>query len=200
MQRLALAYASARARLPTLALLALDVRLAGIVRHSHEPMLAQLRLAWWREQLKSDAANWPAGEPLLAALKSWQGRHGALTALVDGWELLTGPAPLDPSALDGFAEARGDAFVALAEVAGARDDPDKVRALGRAWALTDLATNVAHPDEREAARVLAEAARAPRVTRTMRPLTVLHGLAQRRRQGLSPTSLLAAMRLGLLGR
>jgi phytoene synthase len=187
-------------REPTLALLALDARLAGIVRHSHEPMLAQLRLAWWREQLKGDTGGWPAGEPLLALLKSWQGRHGALVALVDGWELLTGPAPLAAAALDGFAEGRGDAFAALAEVTGARDDRAQVRELGRAWALADLAGHVAHPEERRAATTLAEAARAPRLSRALRTLTVLHGLAQRRQGGLSPGALLAAMRLGLLGR
>lgn len=163
-------------------------------------MLAQLRLAWWREQLKSDAAGWPAGEPLLAALKSWQGRHGALAALVDGWELLTGPAPLAAAALDGFAEGRGDGFAGLAEVTGARDDPAKVRELGRAWALADLAAHVAHPEERKAAAALAEAAHAPRLSRAMRTLTVLHGLARHQQRGLSPGTLFAAMRLGLLGR
>jgi len=48
LNRLALAYAPQSTRLPLLALLALDMRLAGIVRNSREPMLAQLRLAWWR--------------------------------------------------------------------------------------------------------------------------------------------------------
>jgi phytoene synthase len=183
-----------------LALLGLDQRLAGIVRHSHEPMLAQLRLAWWREQLRSDAANWPTGEPLLAALKTWRGRHGALTALVDGWELLTGPAPLPAEALDGFADGRGQAFAALAGVLGARDDAMKVRELGRAWAFADLAGNLSNPEERDIVRALAASSSAPRLSRAMRTLAVLHGLAQRRLHGLSPTSLLAAMRLGLLGR
>ncbi|MDR2858531.1 MAG: hypothetical protein LBV50_11895 [Novosphingobium sp.] len=200
LHRLALAYAPARARLPTLALLALDARLAGIVRHSHEPMLAQLRLAWWRGQLGNDAANWPQGEPLLAALGFWQGRHGALAALVDGWELLTGPVPLPAAALVGFARGRGDAFASLAGVIGAGDDPARVRARGRAWALADLAGHLADSGERRTAGALADAAEAPRVSRTMRTLAVLHGLARRRSRGLSPGALLAAMRLGLLGR
>jgi phytoene synthase len=163
-------------------------------------MLAQLRLAWWREQLAADGAGWPAGEPLLAALRSWRGEHGALTALVDGWELLTGAAPLPAAALDGFADGRGEAFAALAHLVGAPDDPADVRATGRAWALADLAAKVAHPDERAAAFALAAATPAARLTRSLRVLTVLCGLAQRRLAGLSPRSLLAAMRLGLLGR
>ena len=72
LHRLALTYAPARATRPTLALLALDARLAGIVRSASEPMLAQLRLAWWREQLEIDLTARPAGEPLLAVLESWR--------------------------------------------------------------------------------------------------------------------------------
>jgi 15-cis-phytoene synthase len=197
---LALAYAPGSTREQTLALLALDQRLAGIVRHSHEPMLAQLRLAWWREQLKGDGAAWPEGEPLLAALRSWQGQHDGLAALVDGWEMLTGKAPLAAAALDGFADGRGDAFAALAGVTGARDDPGVVRKAGRAWALADLAINVADPEEKRVAAELAQALRSPRLSRSMRVLTVLEGLARRRLKGLSAISLLATIRLGLLGR
>jgi 15-cis-phytoene synthase len=200
LHRLALAYAPARAREQTLALLALDARLAGIVRNSHEPMLAQLRLSWWREQLKAEADSWPSGEPLLAVFKSWGGRHRALTSLADGWEMLTGAAPLEASAFDTFADGRGEAFAALAGVVGARDDVQVVRQMGRAWALADLAAKVAHPAEQKTATLLAQAAPGLRLSRAMRPLTVLHGLAQRRLDGLSPASLLAAMRLGLLGR
>lgn len=163
-------------------------------------MLAQLRLAWWREQLKADAAGWPEGEPLLAALKSWRGQHGGLVALVDGWELLTGPAPLPATALEGFADGRGDAFAALAALIGARDDLAAVRDLGRAWALADLVANLGNAEERRTAANLATAAPTPLLSRALRPLTVLYGLARRRPDGLSPRTLLAAMRLGLLGR
>lgn len=198
-QRLALAYAPARAREPTLALLALDTRLAGIVRNSHEPSLAQLRLAWWREQLRVPAAEWPRGEPLLLALRTWQGRHDALTELVDGWEYLTGAAPLPDADLLAFARGRGEAFAALAEVVGA--GREAAAHLGRRWALADLAANVSNAEERQAAaRLLAAEARVPRVARALRPLAVLHGLALRRPQGGSAATVLTAMRLGLLGR
>jgi phytoene synthase len=180
-------------------LLALDTRLAGIVRNSHEASLAQLRLAWWREQLRGDAQAWPRGEPLLAALKSWTGRHAALVALVDGWEYLTGPVPLPATDIAAFAQGRGEAFAGLAAVLGADRAP--VLALGRRWALADLAARVAHPDERAAAQALLAAEhRAPRVARSLRPLTVLHGLAVRGRDRQSPSAWLAAVRLGLLGR
>ena len=100
LQRLALSYAPASASLPTLALLALDVRLAGIVRAASEPMLAQLRLAWWRELLAAHLSARPTGEPLLEILPSWEGDFDTLAGLVNGWEEMTGAVPLASSALE----------------------------------------------------------------------------------------------------
>ncbi len=59
MHRLALAYAPGRTRLAWLALLALDSRLAGVLRSASEPMLAQIRLAWWRDMLARSEADRP---------------------------------------------------------------------------------------------------------------------------------------------
>ncbi len=203
-RRLALAYAPAENRAPMLALLALDWRLAGIVRSSREPMLAQLRLSWWREQLGTDGVAWPDGEPLLAALRSWDGRHGALLPLVDGWEALTGDAPLESFVFEQLAEARAEGFAALA---GEESAAVALR-LGRNWALADLAARVSHPQERDAAHALARGQdwRGAHLPRPMRPLAVLHGLAARalRRGGnmdrIAPLDLVAALRIGLVGR
>lgn len=206
-ERLALAYAPARARLPTLALFALDTRLAGLLRNSREPMLAQLRLAWWRENLERTGADWPTGEPLLAALRSWNGRHTALTALVDGWEALTGPAPLPRDALQSMIEGRGEAFVALSYALGRSEEVELARELGRKWAMADLATRIRNPDERAAVLAIRSEERSgrPRVSRSLRPLLILAALAERRLEKgdeaatRSPRALLHAMRLGLLG-
>jgi len=203
--QLALAYAPSRAKLPTLALLALDQRLAGLLRHSREPMMAQIRLAWWRETLGREAAEWPEGEPLLAALRSWNGGHRALVALVDGWEALTGEAPLAPESLEEMVDGRAAPFAGLAEALDRRNEADAARALGRRWALADLATKLNHPGESVVVKRLAQAERghAPRVSRTLRPLAVLEGLARDNLasggQG-SARTVLKAMRIGLLGR
>jgi phytoene synthase len=204
--RLALAYAPRSARLQTLALLGLDTRLAGLLRNSREPMLAQLRLSWWRESLSQPADKWPEGEPLLALLRTWDGHHGGLVSLVNGWEALTGPAPLPASALEAMAQGRAAAFATLAQALGCNRELAAVQRLARSWALSDLAMRLGHESEREAARTLALAdrARGVRVSRALRPLMVLHGLADRRldkgeEAATSPAAVLKAMRLGLLG-
>ncbi|PNU04900.1 hypothetical protein [Novosphingobium guangzhouense] len=203
--RLALVYAPKAAREQTLALLALDARLAHLLRHSREPMMAQLRLAWWRESLGQSADQWPDGEPLLALLKSWKGHHGGLVALVDGWEAMTGAAPLPKTALDTMARGRGEAFAALADALGRGEERQAALKLGRAWALNDLAMRLGHASERETVREMAAASSGARVSRSLRPLMVLHGLAARRLEkgdesgATSPAAMLKAMRLGLLG-
>ena len=203
--QLALAYAPLRAKLPTLALLALDQRLAGLLRHSREPMMAQLRLAWWRETLDRDAGEWPEGEPLLAALRSWNGKHRALVGLVNGWEALTGEAPLAPSALEEMVDGRAAAFAGLAAALDREGEVEVARILGRRWALADLSTKLNHPGESVVVRRLAQAeeGRLARVSRTLRPLAVLEGLARENvangGQG-SARTVLKAMRIGLLGR
>lgn len=198
-QRLALAYGSQAGRARLAAVLALDARLAGILRHSREPMLAQLRFAWWRETLASDPARWPAGEPLLAAISAHHADPAPLAGLVDGWEAMNGDAPLGEGAFVALAEARAGAL--------AGDHGEGCR-LARAWALADIARSLSHPQERETATRLARGAdwRAARLPRGLRPLAVLHALAaQDLRKGLngdriSPSGLLVAMRVGLTGR
>ena len=207
--RLALAYAPRASRLDTLALFALDARLANLLRHSREPMLAQLRMSWWRETLAREHTEWPAGEPLLAALARWQGGHRGMGALVDGWEALTAPAPLDEGAFEAMAQGRGVAFATLARALGRPHEAEAAHLLGRQWALSDLAVRLRNPQERETVGGLAHEAaqlRTPRVSRALRPLGVVTALSLRRLEkgeedaALSPMAMLRAMRVGLTGR
>ena len=205
LQRLALAYAPRVSRGALLGLLALDTRLSGIVRAAHEPMLAQLRLAWWREALAGTGAQRPGGEPLLAVLEHWPGSRDALTGLVEGWEAMTGTAPLPPDAFMALAEARGRGFAALA---GAGEFHEPALRLGRNWSLADIATHLTHPAERQSALELARAQdwQHAALPRRLRPLAVLHGLAARAiwqdapALNVTPGAVLAAMRIVLLGR
>lgn len=202
-QRLALTYAPARAREKVLALLILDHRFATILRQGGEPVIAQIKLAWWRERLGEDPASWPAGEPLLEAVRDWPGGAAVLVPLVDGWEALLAE-DLTLSAIEEFAAGRAAAWQALApegygEAAGQ---------VARAWALADLALNLGKDSEAGAARRLALTgrSRAVRLPRSLRPLAVLHGLARRalaRESGDmldGPAAGLVALRIGLFGR
>lgn len=209
LRRLALAYALPSVRTATLGLLAIDARLAGVVRAAREPMLGQLRLGWWRDVLARPCQSWPDGEPLLGLLRAWDGETAALSALVDGWEEMLDEAPLSGDCFVRLAEARAAAFAALARLAGCMGEGERrVGAAAWEWAIRDLAVHVSHPLERDVlARLASEAGTAPAgLPRALRPLLVLRGLGRRvmarppERQKLVPSDMLFAMRLGLLGR
>ena len=195
-QRLALSYAPRAARGPALALLALDQRLAAILRSGGEPMLTQIKLAWWRERLAQDPQTWPKGEPLLALLRDFPGGTSPLAQVVDGWEVLLRET-LDRPAITEFATGRAAGWQALGggEVA-------------RAWALADLLLNLPDGPEADAVRAVLQEGQAGIVhmPRELRSLLVLNALAQRAlRRGAGelldgPGALLCAMRLGIFGR
>ena len=202
-QRLALAYAPRRSRPPTLALLALDAKLAGMLRRRGEPVLVQMRLAWWRDTLPKPVADWPKGDPVLDLLRTWADPAG-LVPLVDGWEALLRDR-LDGAAIDEFAGGRAAAFALLARELCV--DARPAAGCGRLWALGDLAANVGDPEERsvvvEKGRALSAPASLPR---SLRPLAILAELAKRSlaRGGTplldGPRAALVAIRLGIAGR
>ncbi len=197
--RLALAYAPAAARPAWTALLALDLRLAALLREAREPLLAQIRLAWWRDRLNEESASWPIGEPVLAALASWRGRHRLLVDLVNGWEQLLGDAPLPAERLAAMAHGRATAIAALAEVLGEGDQVrERAMHAGRLWALSDLAAHLNHPAEIADVQALlaGEPSSMPLLPRSLRPLPVMHALVTRH----GGRAILVAMRLGLFGR
>lgn len=205
-QRFALAYAPAAVRPVWLGLLALDARLARVVRSAREPVLGQLRLAWWREKLTQDDLFWPEGDPVLDQIGWWRGHYNELVSLVDGWEAMLGDAPLDETALSDFANGRANAIAGLTRVLGVVAGKSEVIRLARGWALGDVAANLSHPQEIAAAHALAAAHdwRGVRLPRHLRPLTVLHGLVARQRNAPAGVAaglgtVLAGIRLGIFG-
>lgn len=154
--RLALAYATAAGRPLWSAYFALEARLAEAGRRTSQPMMTQLRLAWWRDRLNAPASDWPQGEPLLAALAPWDSERGALVTLVDGWEALL----VGEDAGRALAEARVGTMLALARLLGI-DAAPTIEAAARDWLAPDSVTS------------------APSLPRSMRPLAVLRLLAVR---------------------
>lgn len=174
---LALAYISAKVRPAVEALWRLDVAFAAILATGTQPMISQMRLAWWREALvRLDAASPPA-EPVLQALAS----HvlplvsGAeLAAMEEGWLILTSPETLTAEALADYADLRGGLlFAYTARLLG--DSHFPVAPAGGAWALADLARHIRRVDE-IGTPLLGSRVKWPR---KLRPLGMLAMLAKR---------------------
>ena len=203
--RLALSYAPRTCREGVLALLALDARLAGIVRGDGEPIIAQMKLAWWRERLAQEPQDWPAGEPLLALLRRGKLDTTALQSLVDGWEALLADT-LDETVVEAFAAGRAAMWQTLAEAHGGGSA--EAAQAAREQAMTDLALNLGTREEAAMARDLANAQEwdRARLPAPLRPLVILHGLSRRALQRGAeelldgPGAMAAVLRLGILGR
>ena len=203
-KRLALTYAPARAREATLAVLALDERMAKILRSGREPLAGQLRLAWWRETLQQPAAEWPRGDPLLDNLRDWHD-PSPLAGLADGWETLLAEQVTDAE-VAAFVHGRAAAFTSLAAQLGIADSL-AAGAAASTWAVADLAANLSAPAEKGVALAYArKLPPVPRLPSLLRPLAVLAALG---RSGLAggggpllagPRSALLALRTGLTGR
>lgn len=109
------------------ALWGLAARLTKLLVDAREPLIGQIKLAWWRDMmaiLAKDPAALPKGEPLLAELQaSWSGREG-LDALVDAAEAML----LAESDADRRAAAEGFGGRLFALSAGPEES-------GRRWGL-----------------------------------------------------------------
>lgn len=201
---LALAYAGRNAA-KLRVLLAFDKALGRLVATTREPVIAQMKLAWWRENLMTDAASVQKGEPVLQAVHQL-GLAACAVEMVNGWEAVLGELPLDSAALEGFASGRGGGlFGAAMRVYGLTPTPQSLYA-GRSWALADFAFHCS--DAETSARALTMTA-APVETKDLpRPLAILAVLAQsdiargpqRRWRPGSPIRILRAFACALTGR
>jgi 15-cis-phytoene synthase len=139
---IALAYARADLRKDFAALLALDAQIGKIVRTAKEPMLARIRLAWWREQLEGLEAAPPPADPILQAVRVLLQRHdvngGALVPMVNGWETLLEELPLDEGALTEYAAGRGGTLFEMADRIAKSASGVDAKVCGQAWAHNDL--------------------------------------------------------------
>jgi phytoene synthase len=179
--RLALAWSPPQLRAALATLLQLDRRLARIVARSSEPMLGQMRLAWWREALGTPLAARPRGDAVLDALgEHWRGREELLVPMLEGWECLLAADKLCSDDLMRYAAGRAAPFAGLLATAD-RALQARITLAASRYALADLAANLSNPAEREAAIALGlKAEPAPRrMPRALRGLGVLEALALR---------------------
>lgn len=179
--RLALMYAPIPARDAWAALLLLDRRLAEAAPSGREPLMIQIRLAWWRDRLLEDSEAWPASEPVLQGLRTWKGQHKSLVGLVDGWEA----AVIGEDGGADLRAARVEAYLALARLLGV-EQLDAVR---------EVALETVDAERRSHAR--------HRLPRPMRPLAVLRAVARRdaapRKKNRALLDMMRIVRAGTLG-
>lgn len=178
---LALAYSGPPLRPILGTALQLDRRLARIVAHGREPMLAQMRLAWWRDAFAKPVGDRPRGDAVLDAIGThWAGREAMLAEMVDGWEVLVTAERLGEEEAEAFGRLRGGFFAGFAaEPKGSA--ARRLAAAGQRWALADAAAGVSDPAERAAlvAAGLALAGGGRLGGRDLGGLAVLDALARR---------------------
>ncbi len=212
----ALSYAAAERRPALRALWALDEALAGILRATREPLVGQMRLTWWHGALSGLDEGAVPNQPLLSALAAHVMPLGvagsALAEMIDGWEVLLEPDPLDDTALTLHAEVRGGRLFGLAAAVLGSVGDDRVRGAGEGWALVDLGLHLRDAGLRKRCLALAQprlaAAMLGRWPCRLRPLGMLVRLAlvdahdtgePARRQG-SPARLMRMMWHAVSGR
>lgn len=173
---LALHFVPAASRARVHALWALDEALAQVVRTTTQPMIGQMRLTWWHERLMQLDTAPPPAEPILTTLHP-TGHGAALAGLVEGWEMLLEPLPLDAGALATHAALRGETlFAATARMIGFAPGPEGA---GRGWAASDLARHCSDPATTAAAHRLAQVALAGATTPAPKALRILARVAMR---------------------
>lgn len=137
---LVLSYVRSPTRDRLAALWDLDATLGQVLGGGREPMIARIKLAWWRDALEGLDRSPPPPQPvlqMLAALVLPVGIKGAeLSGLEEGWSVLASLDSLDREAVEAHALRRGRLMFALsARLLGERNAPDG----GELWALADLA-------------------------------------------------------------
>ena len=184
-QVLALAFGPNGLRAPQSSLLRFDAFLAKTVRLAREPLLGQIRLGWWREQIGLLPSPRPGPDPLLAALGDLVRHHHIATddlcALVNAWETMLGETSPNNSALIAMASTRGGAVFRLASaISGSVVDEVTIQA-GTVWALVDYARHCTDPGLAHRALELASGfGRVSRMlSRHIRPYAILTRFAER---------------------
>lgn len=138
---LVLTYAKGELRRALTLLLALDLRLGQIVAKSTEPLIGQMRMAWWRDALLKPVDQRPRGEPILQDLASLS--HDityGMIRVVDAWGGLLAHEQWTQDVLAAFAGDRSAGiFGTVGSVANVDAlTQDRLITMGLRWALLDV--------------------------------------------------------------
>lgn len=183
---LALSYVPAARRAAIKALWRLDVALGRVIAGGREPLISQIKLAWWRDSLaKLDSEAAPA-EPALEAVAAHvlpMGVKGSeLSHMEEGWTVLLSQERLTAAELASYAAFRGGLLFRHSGAILGKELSVEMEQSGQGWALVDLARHSNRDDAAasvEAAREELAASAGIRWPSALRPLGMLAALARR---------------------
>jgi len=182
---LAVSYVPSHNRRALKALFAIDAAMGDVVRTSSEPMIGQIRLAWWRERLEElDQGKVPA-EPRLQAVADALIPRGIsghdIAGLEDGWLKMFTPFAWDLSVVEAL-WFRGRLLFWLGAKLLSKTN-DRIEAAGGLWAVIDAARHCSDQQSRtqllEEGRKLGRGLSKAKFEPAVRPLSMLTVLAIR---------------------
>jgi len=183
---LALTYVPAERRPALAALWRLDAALGAVLAGGREPLISQIKLAWWRDSLTRLDEAPPPAEPVLQEVAMHvlprAIRGSQLARMEEGWAILLGSEPLTASDLENYSGARGACLFRHSTQLLGFQMTEQVKRAGEGWALADLARHSNAVDAgaaMEAARERLSDVATLRWPTALRPLGMLAMLARR---------------------
>jgi len=153
-------------RADVIAVYAFDNELRRIPQLVTEPLMAEIRLTWWREGVEAIAAGGaPRGHPVLVALADMLARHPlaapSLAAMAQARLAALDGVRLDDAAMvDAHVAGTAGAVMTLAAGILGADDAAALQSLGKAWWIAEQARDgVADGDLITQGRAALEASR-----------------------------------------
>lgn len=201
--------AGREARRALVAIYAFDNELARAPRAASNPLVAEMRLAWWREVLEEIRAGGgvrrhPVALALAAAVRDRGLDTGLLETLVDARLRELDPRPMDLGEALAWAEDTGGACARLASAAlDPASDPEAAGAGGSAWSIGRLILTAGLSPEAAEEALETRLAAARRVSDAAFPAVAHAALARARARGRRASPLgdrLRLMRAVLSGR
>lgn len=131
-------FAPAAVRPALWALYAFNHELVRARESVREPMMAMIRLQWWREVVEGQAKRHEVATPLREAIDAGTLRAAELEALIDAREE---DAPEQDADWPGFVDRTAGALAVAAAHALGTDTVEAIRAAGIAYGATGIARN-----------------------------------------------------------
>ena len=193
--------AGAGARRALVAIYAFDNELARAPRAASNPLVAEMRLAWWREVLEEIRAGGavrrhPVALALAAAVRDRSLDTGLLETLVDARLRELDPRPMDLEEALAWTDDTGGACARLASLAlDPASDPVAAEAGGSAWSIGRLILTAGLSPEVAGEALKARLAAARGVSAAAFPAIAHAALARARARGRRASPLSDRLRL-----